>query len=178
MLQRPARTQKGFIRFDGSAGFCAPQLRARLREDRQAQAAQRGRKPVTITHFAGDDQRPLRPLERRGQRRDLARRRQVPARADGLACRAERDWELTRCRHQGFAERKVDVHRPAGGLRISPRRQPAPLPGRTGRLDGRARIEEPKNRGSVEALLIDRLIGADIAELRGAIRGKDDQRST
>jgi hypothetical protein len=54
-----------------------------------------------------------------------------------------------------------------GGCRACPCRQAAPLLGRVGRFDRRPWVEEPAHGGAVEALLVDRLVGADVAQSGG-----------
>jgi len=137
---------------------------------------QRRSEPLAVSHLPRDNQRPLRPLERRRESGHLARRRQGAAAAHRLARRAEGSRHLARLRDQGLTKRQVHMNRSGARLSDSPRRHAPPEPGRVRQLDRNARVEEPPDRRAVKALLVDRLIRAGALQLGRPVSREHDQR--
>ena len=68
------------------------------------------------------------------------------------------------------------MNRPVQRFRTRARGQPAPQPRGVRRLDRRAGIVEPAHRAAEEALLVDGLVGPDVAKLGRPVRGENDER--
>ena len=137
---------------------------------------QRGREPFAVAQGAGDDQRMLRALERRGKGRDLGLIRQQAAGCHRLRRRRLRGWDLPRRRDEGLAEWKVQVDGPGGRLGHRASSQAPPQSGRVRQLDGDARVEEPPGRAPVEVLLVDRLVRPHSLQLGRPVRREHDHR--
>src|SRR5207245_9595158 len=115
------------------------------------------------------EQRPARALKRGREGGQVRGGRQDPAGRDGLPCVALSRRHLAWWRHQWLAKREVDVHRTFRRLSHSPCRKPSPHPRSSRNFDGRPRVEEPTHSVAIELLLIDRLVGTHVSELRWAV---------
>ena len=84
-----------------------------------------------------------------------------------------------RVEHERLAQREVEVHRARAAVERGPVRaagelaQPAHALGRGGVV---VDLEEPLGRAAVELDLVDRLPGADLAQLGRAVGGQHEQR--
>ena len=171
----------------------AAQLRGRLGEDREARGAGQVRERLAqlgVELAAGDDHagdrvadvpRDLVEQEGRGLEVDRGDRGQRASLASLQRQRVgRRDGALDRDRRQRLAPGQVEVDRP--GPRLAARRgqrpaghravvQQAVVVGLVG-----ADFAEPAHRRAVELDLVDRLPGADPAQLGRPVGGQDDQR--
>ena len=81
--------------------------------------------------------------------------------------------------HERLAQREVQVHgagAPGDGRLVGAEGEPAHPPQPLGRRAVGADLEEPLRRAAVELQLVDRLAGPDLAQLRRAVGGEDDER--
>ena len=151
----------------------------------------RRRTPATAAGRAalvapGDDHRPL-GLRQEGDERAcaLGRARPVPGRprqprpparppaAAGLGRRQRR------VEHERLAQREVQVHGagpPSVAVHTARQASARIHRSRSGVAAWRADVEEPLGVVAVELELVDRLAGADLAQLRRPVGGEDDQR--
>ena len=168
----------------GDGRAAAPRAAQRIGEQRPAEALARGGDRVEPGLRASrDDDRPVRVARDDRQRAAggsgvLAGRRaqqpRTPAVATGLRVRPE----LGR-RDERLAQREVQVDRAGAALERRPHRaaREHPHPAHPlGRRVVRADLEEPLRRRAVELDLVDRLAGADLAQLRRPVGGEDDER--
>ena len=162
------------------SGRSRPARAGRRRAGRPAAACRAPRRPRPAPR-RGRRARSWRPatITARGagvevDRRSAARRAAGAPPGRVVAARGQRLVE-----HERLAQREVQVHGagpPRRGLCVGAEGEAADPAQPLGRRLVRADLEEPLRRVAVELELVDRLPGADVAQLGRAVGGEDDQR--